>query len=151
MKNDIGDEFIMNEQTILQGFSEWVANNWGASAILGGITWDIVKEKLLIPFKKKVGSYFIDEAQVLQCLEKIHNEQCKNIKKPFRDIEDTYEIVTGQSMPNDFIEKMKELIIENSEIIKSLNSDVKCGINAGIQHASRDVNNVNGTQIIVNN
>lgn len=81
----------MIDMSILQAFSEWVANNWVASTIAGSLSWDLAKKYLYDPFKNKLGKYFDDENNVEQYLEVLHTDKAINNNKPFRDVEDKYE------------------------------------------------------------
>lgn len=143
----------MNEISILQSFSTWVSENWLASAILGGVTWDITKEYLLLPLKNKIGKYFIDDEQVQNYIETVSSTNVINIKKPYRDIEDIYENITNQEVPLDLTDTLKEFFIENKELIEAMNKRLQTNsiFQISNQHATRDINNVNGHQIIINN
>lgn len=140
----------MIDMSILQAFSEWVANNWVASTIAGSLSWDLAKSYLYVPFKNKLGKYFDDESNVEQYLEVLHTDKAINNNKPYRDVEDKYEEIVGRSVPEGFIEDLKQLIIENKDLIDEMNSQAKIVFNIKEQKAGRDINNVNGAQIIIN-
>ncbi|MGL5869335.1 hypothetical protein [Clostridium chrysemydis] len=139
----------MGEVTILQQFSTWVAENWAASAIAGGILWDAIKGQLLIPFKNKFSKYFSTDNEAEEYLQKIYETESINKKKPFRDIEDVYEEVTKKELPDGFINELRDFFIENNDKIELLNQGKGdfTGLN---QQAGRDINNVKGTQTIIN-
>lgn len=139
----------MVEPTIFQAFSEWVSQNFLASAIAGGIVWDTIKLNLYTPFKNKLGEYFKSEEESEKYFETINNSKSVNTKKPYRDIEDIYEEVTGNSIPDKFIEELKEFLIANKDKIEMLNQE-KGDFTSLNQRAERDINNVKGSQTIIN-
>lgn len=140
----------MIDMSILQAFSEWVASNWVASVIVGNLSWDIAKKYLYIPFKNTLGKHFENEQQVEQYLEALHSSKAINCSKPFRDVEDKYEELVGKEVPEGFIDEVKQLMIENKDIIDEMNAQAKIVFNIKEQHAGRDINNVNGNQTIIN-
>lgn len=140
----------MEELSILEAFSQWVTTNWAASTIVGGISWDLVKSHLLIPFKNKLGKYFVDETMIETYLHELQEGKVVNKNKPFRDVEDKYEEIIGRDMPEGFIDGVKEFIIENKKVIDDLNSKANVVFSIRQQNAGRDINNVHGTQIIMN-
>lgn len=140
----------MVDISILQAFSEWVASNWIASTIVGSLSWDLAKKYLYVPFKNKLGKYFENDNQVEQYLEMLYSCKAINNIKPYRDVEDKYEELLGNEIPEGFIEEIKQFMIENKDIIDEMNSQAKIVFSIREQHAGRDINNVNGTQIIIN-
>lgn len=139
----------MGELTIIQEFSRWVSENWAVSAIAGGVFWDVIKGQLLIPFKTKLGMYFNNDKQAEEYLQKISEAESINKKKPIRDIEDVYEDVTQKALPDNFIDELRTFLIENNDMIDMMNkqSGDFTGLN---QQAGRDINNVKGSQTIIN-
>ncbi|WP_346879437.1 hypothetical protein [Clostridium sp. UBA3061] len=139
----------MGELTIIQQFSAWVSENWAVSAIAGGVFWDVIKGQLLIPFKAKFGKYFNNDKEVEEYLQKISETESINKKKPIRDIEDVYEDVTQKDLPDKFIDELKEFLISNNDKVEMMNkqSGDFTGLN---QQAGRDINNVKGSQTIIN-
>lgn len=139
----------MGELTILQQFSTWVSENWAASAIAGGIVWDVIKGHLLIPFKNKFGKYFNGDKEAEEYFEKICKSQSINKKKPARDIEDAYEDVTENTLPDGFIEELRDFLIANKDKVEMINQQ-KGDFTSLNQQAGRDINNVKGSQTIIN-
>lgn len=140
----------MIDGTIFLTFTAWVADNWFASAIAGGITWDATKQYLLSPFKTRFSKFFKDEEQAETYLESLCNNKVVNLNKPYRDVEDKYEEIVKTELPQEFIEELKQFIIDNKELIETMNTQANTAFNIKEQHASRDISNVNGTQIIIN-
>lgn len=138
-------------KSILQQFSQWVSNNWTASAIAGGITWDIVKDYLVSPFAKKFRRYFKDDNQIRSFLELLYKNRAINEDKPYRDVEDRYEELTGKDMPEDFIEELKQFIIDHSNLIDNMNMESRNTFNIGSQQAKRDIYNINNSKVNINN
>lgn len=139
----------MTEPTIFQAFSEWVSQNFIVSAVAGGITWDIVKGNLWIPFKNKFLDYFRDEREAEKYFEEINMMKSINSKKPFRDIEDAYEKITNNNMPSNFIDELSKFLLDNKDKIEKMNQE-KGDFSCLQQRAGRDINNVKGTQTIIN-
>ncbi|WP_027624497.1 hypothetical protein [Clostridium lundense] len=140
----------MIDGSVLQEFSTWVANNWAVSAIVGGLTWDVVKATLAVPFKSKLGKWFTNDAEAEVYLENICEKSAINKTKPYRDVEDIFEKFTGNEMPAEFIEQLKELIIDSKSIIDEMNKKAEIVFNVKEQKAGRDINNINGSQITIN-
>lgn len=138
------------DATVLQGFSSWVANNWAASAIIGGLTWDIAKQYIVTPLKSKISRYFVDENQVQDYIQALCTKKLVNTKKPYRDVEDLYEEIAGKDFPDDLLEELKTFMIENSSKIDEMNKEITAVFQIKEQHAGRDINNVSGSQIIIN-
>ena len=139
----------MVEVTILQQFSSWVSENWGVSAIAGGIMWDAIKGCLLIPFKNKFYKYFSGDKEAEGYFEKICESQSINKNKPSRDIEDVYEDVTKNALPDGFIDELRDFLIANKDKVEMLNNQ-NGDFSSLNQQAGRDINNVKGSQTITN-
>ncbi|MDI3477784.1 MAG: hypothetical protein PWQ59_1309 [Thermoanaerobacterium sp.] len=140
----------MIDTSVLQGFSFWVANNWAASAIIGGLTWDIAKKYILNPLKNKISKYFVNEYQAQNYIEALCIRKLVNPKKPYRDIEDLYEEIAGKDFPDELLEELKRFMIENRSIVDEMNKEIAAVFQIKEQLAGRDINNVNGSQIIIN-
>lgn len=141
----------MIDGTVLQNFTEWVASNWVASAIAGGITWDVIKENMLEPFKEKFIKFFKNEQQTEKYLKNLCSSNAVNQSKPYRDAEDVYEELTKNKIPEEFLIELRQFVIDNKEIIDKMNFKATTVFNIKEQHAGRDINNINGSQIIINN
>lgn len=139
----------MGEVTILQQFSTWVSENWAVSAIAGGIMWDTIKGYLLIPFKNKFSKYFSCNKEAEEYFEKICKTESINKKKPSRDIEDVYEDVTQNALPDGFIDELRDFLITNNDKVELINQE-KGDFTSLNQQAGRDINNVKGSQTIIN-
>lgn len=139
----------MIEPTVFQAFSEWVSQDFIVSAVAGGITWDIMKGNLWEPFKNKFLDYFRDEREAEKYFEEINTMKSINSKKPFRDIEDSYEEITNTSMPSNFIDELSKFLVDNKDKVEKMNQE-KGDFSCLEQHAGRDINNVKGTQTIIN-
>lgn len=139
----------MVESTILQEFSTWVSQNFIASAIAGGVLWDTLKAYLWLPFKNRFTTYFNSEEEAESFFEKLAKSNSINKKKPYRDVEDIYEEVACKKIPNEFIDELKEFIVSNKDKIEMINQD-KGDFSSNNQQAGRDINNVKGSQTIIN-
>lgn len=139
----------MGETTVLQQFSSWVSENWAVSAIAGGVLWDTIKDHLLIPFKSAFSKYFSCDNEAEIYFEKICNTESINKRKPARDIEDVYEDVTQDELPSEFIDDLRKFLINNNDKIDLINKETG-DFNSLNQRAGRDINNVKGSQTIIN-
>lgn len=139
----------MIESTVLQEFSTWVSLDFVTSAIVGGVLWDTVKAYLWVPFKNKFIKYFNSEEEAEKYLEKIAKSESTNKKKPYRDIEDIYEEVACKQIPNEFVDDLKKFLISNKDKIEMINKE-KGDFTSFNQQAGRDINNVKGSQTIIN-
>lgn len=141
----------MLENSILLQFTKWVSENWTVSAIAGGITWDVVKKYLVNPFVTRFKKYFRDDSQVEEYLKSLCNNKSINKSKPYRDIEDQYEELTGKDIPQDFLEELKQFIIENQETIENMNKESNIVFDIKKQNAKRDIYNITASEITINN
>lgn len=135
--------------SILLAVCEFIRNNWFASAIVGGITWDATKQELLEPFMQKLEFLFKNKSQCEQYLKAMVEIKAKNVKKPYRDIIDLYEEILGESVDektaNILTNNIKEFILQNNDTINKLykeQGENTIGIKIKDQHAERDINNV---------
>ncbi len=138
------------EISVLQAVSTWIANNWTASAIAGGITWDVSKKIILTPMKNAISKFFQTEDETAKFIETISTTEVVNTNKPYRDIEDIYEDVANREFPTELIDIIKKFFIDNKELIDTMNKSTSGSINVKEQHAGRDINNVIGQQINFN-
>ena len=113
-----------------------------AGGVIGNASYDI-----LVKLKEKIGSYFNSEEEVDKFLELTSTTEVVNEKKPFRDIEDIYEIVTKSSYNEGLVNEMKAWVLENKSDLEQVfqtKIETNSGINIGSQRAGRDIYNIKG-------
>ncbi|WP_408956130.1 hypothetical protein [Natroniella sp. ANB-PHB2] len=138
------------EVSTLSAFINWVGVCAGAG-IIGNIAFYSV-EGLKNSFVNKFNKYFNSSKEAEEYLEDISNKSAINVNKPYRDIEDIYENTTEKKLPQEFVNELKSWVKENEEDIKKLvNQSQESNIlNIKEQKAERDINNVQGVQIVNN-
>lgn len=137
------------ETSVFIDFLNW-AGVFVGTGVAQGISYDMFKH-LSQPFFLKLKSFFSNKTETEVFLKKLIECNSKNPSKPYRDIEDIYEEVTGKTLPNSMIDELKDWTVQNKEEISSIInniSDNKLVINK--QKAERDINIVQGVQKIIN-
>lgn len=135
------------EPTIFAAFSYWAINGV-VSGVVANITYDGIKS-LKGKFKTKMAKYFNDDDEIENYLKAVVEQKVINIKKPYRDIEDVYEIITKRDIPEEFSIAFKEWVKENKSELVEVDSQVKT-INVQSQSAARDIINIQGNSTINN-
>ncbi|MFI2959723.1 hypothetical protein [Priestia sp. JSM ZJ58] len=132
--------------TVLSAFGMWTLGA-ASGGVVGNLSYDGVK-KLNKSFKERFKKYYKSEEEAEVHLELMSTAQSTNPKKPFRDVEDTFEDIMSTELPKGFIEEFKEWILENQEVLLNSVQNNSNSFNIGSQSAQGDINNVNGTQIV---
>ncbi|MFI2959728.1 hypothetical protein [Priestia sp. JSM ZJ58] len=137
------------EPTIVGAFTGWVINGV-VSGITANLTYDKMKQ-LKPKFVERFKAFFDSSEQTEEYFKCIGETVSKNVNKPIRDIEDSYELVAKQNLPDSFISIFREWILENKEDINKMASSLNANsLNIGTQNAGRDIINVQGRQTINN-
>lgn len=136
------------EMTVFSAVYQWVANNGIVAGVVSNFAYDSIKT-ITKTLKQKVGNYFSDETKMDAFVDAICINGAKNVAKPHRDVEDIYEDITGESMPAELIEKLKEWMLDNKPQLDSIAKNTN-KFNIGSQNAGRDIVNVQGNMTINN-
>ncbi|KAF6700422.1 MULTISPECIES: hypothetical protein [Bacillus] len=136
------------EPTIIAAFTGWVINGVVAG-VTANLTYDTMKH-FKAKFINKFSGFFNNEEQAEEYLKCIGDTPSRNINKPFRDVEDSYELIVKKELPDSFIPLLKEWILENKEELNKIATKNNNTLNIGSQTAGRDVINVQGHQTINN-
>lgn len=132
----------------LTAFCSW-AIGASSAGIIGNLSTEGAK-KIYGSFKEKFNKYYDSDEQLERHFESMCNEEAANPKKPNRDIEDSYEKITGKEYVREFEEELKEWVLANKELFNDReNMAYISGNISSIQHASTIYNNV-GSQTINN-
>lgn len=119
-----------------------------ASKVLASATYDVLKKTLdFSSLKERIKKYFKREDDVEKYLETICNTESKNKEKPYRDIEDSFEKLTGEKYESELFEELKKWIQENETQITSvskMNFNNESGFNIGVQNAGKNIINIKG-------
>jgi hypothetical protein len=136
------------EPTIIAAFTGWVINGVVAG-VTANLTYDTMKH-LRSKFVDKFGKFFKNKEQVEEYFKCIGDTPSRNINKPFRDVEDSYELIAKNQLPDSFLPLLKEWILDNKDEINKIASINNNSLSIGSQTAGRDVINVQGNQTINN-
>lgn len=127
------------------------------TSIVGGITWDVIKDgglKLLKSFERKFldRNFFVDEKQCGDFIKAIATTESISEKRPFNDIRTVFEECTDKDYNDDFQKLFIDWISENQEVFKDLNRNYNnqtatININAKQIATHNGVINVIGNQI----
>lgn len=138
----------MLESTVLVAFANWVINGV-STGIVANLTYDGLKE-IKVKLHNKLKEKFVNEDEVNKFINEISTGNVINVTKPYRDIEDAYEKVTGRDIPIDFIDILKQLVNDNKEVFTQSNVTMN-NLHIERQEAERDIYNIQGNPIINNN
>lgn len=132
--------------SILSAFGLWTLGA-ATTGIVGNFSTDAVK-KTSKSFANRFKHYYKTEENAVAHLEFMSTVESNNPKKPFRDVEDTFENLANEEFSENYIQDLKEWILENQQTLLDGTEKVSGGFNIGTQTANGDINNVNGTQIV---
>lgn len=118
-----------------------------ASSIIASASYETIKKALnFTGLKRRITRFFISDEQIDEYLQEICEKESKNPHKPARDIEDSYENVTGKKYNSELFEEIKTWIKENEGIISktTMNFESESGFNIGVQNAGKNIINIKG-------
>lgn len=119
-----------------------------ASKVIASATYDGLKKVLdFSSLKTKISKFFKNEQETEKYLEIICNSESKNVSKPYRDIEDSFEEMTGQKFENELYNEIQNWIEENQSQISNVSKmefKNKGGFNIGVQNAGKNIYNIQG-------
>lgn len=137
-------------ETILSGVCDFILANKASivSSVIARATYDGLKKVLDFSLlKQKIKRFFPNEEIADQYIETICNEEVINPAKPYRDIEDSYENLTGQPYNEDLYKEIKQWVEEHSEQIinvSKMDFNNENGFNIGTQNAGNNIYNIQG-------
>lgn len=118
-----------------------------ASSIIASASYETIKKTLNFSgLKNRIAKFFIDDEQIESYLKEISEKEASNPHKPERDIEDSYENITGQVYNKELFNELSNWIKENEKTIGQTNMDfdTKSGFNIGVQNAGKNIINIRG-------
>ncbi|MET3029192.1 hypothetical protein ABXT06_21115 [Flavobacterium sp. UW10123] len=119
-----------------------------ASKVVASATYDIIKNTVdFAGLKKRLTNYFKNDSETDTYLQTICSSESVNVSKPKRDIEDTYESLTGQKFDDKIFEEISSWIKENeSQLTKvsAMEFNNTNGFNIGVQNAKKNIINITG-------
>lgn len=118
------------------------------SSFIASATYDGLKKVLdFSSLKNRIKKFFEKEEDAEKYIESICNTSSKNEAKPYRDIEDSYEELTGKKFDNKLYNEIKNWIEENQGQISNVSKmefTNEGGFNIGIQNAGKNIFNIQG-------
>lgn len=119
-----------------------------ASKVIASATYDGLKKVLdFSTLKSRISKFFKKEEDADKYIETICNTESKNSSKPFRDVEDCYGEVSGESYNEELYNEVKKWIEENQEQITKVSKmefENEKGFNIGVQNAGKNIFNIQG-------
>lgn len=119
-----------------------------ASKVIASATYDGLKKVLdFSSLKSRISKFFKKEEDAEKYLETICNAESKNSAKPYRDIEDSFEEITGDKFDNELYNEIKNWVEENQGQISNVSKmefKNEGGFNIGIQNAGKNIFNIQG-------
>jgi hypothetical protein len=119
-----------------------------ATKVIASATYDGLKKVLdFSSLKNRIKRFFKKDEDAEKYIETICNTQSKNEAKPYRDIEDSFEELTGEKFDNELFNEIKNWIEENQGQISNVSKmefKNEGGFNIGIQNAGKNIFNIQG-------
>lgn len=119
-----------------------------ASKVIASATYDGLKKVLdFDKLKRRISKFFKKEEEAEDYLKKLCTEPSKDPAKPHRDVEDSFEALTGAQFNNELFEEIKKWMEENQQsIVEVSKMDFKneSGFNIGVQNAGKNIYNIQG-------
>lgn len=119
-----------------------------ASKVIASATYDGLKKVLdFSTLKNRISKFFKKEEDAEKYIEVLCNTEPKNISKPYRDIEDSYEEISGEAYNEEIYNEVKKWIEENQEQITNvakMEFQNEKGFNIGVQNAGKNIFNIQG-------
>ncbi|MDO5655761.1 MAG: hypothetical protein Q4G27_06435 [Flavobacteriaceae bacterium] len=119
-----------------------------ATKVIASATYDGLKKALdFSSLKNRIKRFFKKDEDAEKYIETICNTQSKNEAKPYRDIEDSFEELTGEKFDNELFNEIKNWIEENQGQISNVSKmefKNEGGFNIGIQNAGKNIFNIQG-------
>ncbi len=119
-----------------------------ASKVIASATYDGLKKVLdFSSLKNKIKRFFKKDEDAEKYIELICNIKSKNEAKPYRDIEDSFEELTGEKFDKELFHEIKNWIEENQGQISNVSKmefKNEGGFNIGIQNAGKNIFNIQG-------
>ena len=119
-----------------------------ATKVIASATYDGLKKVLdFSSLKNRIKKFFKKDEDAEKYIETICNTQSKNEAKPYRDIEDSFEELTGEKFDNELFNEIKNWIEENQGQISNVSKmefQNEGGFNIGIQNAGKNIFNIQG-------
>lgn len=119
-----------------------------ATGVIASATYDGLKKVIDLPsLGNKIRKFFKSDDETNRYIEDLCTNPSVNPKKPFRDIEDYYEELTGNEYNDELFSTIKDWVQKHSQQIitaSEMTFTNKKGFNIGSQHAGQDIINVQG-------
>lgn len=119
-----------------------------ASKVIASAAYDGLKKVLdFSSLRTKISKFFKKEEDAEKYLETICNTESKNTAKPYRDIEDSFEEITGEKFDTELYNEIKNWVEENQGQISNVSKmefKNEGGFNIGIQNAGKNIFNIQG-------
>lgn len=119
-----------------------------ASKVIASATYDGLKKVLdFSTLRSKIAKFFKKDEDSEKYLENICNREAKNSAKPYRDIEDSFEEITGEKFNTELYDEIERWVKENHEQISNVSKmefKNEGGFNIGVQNAGKNIFNIQG-------
>ncbi|RZL51068.1 MAG: hypothetical protein EOP00_01125 [Pedobacter sp.] len=119
-----------------------------ASKVIASATYDGLKKVLdFSSLRSRISKFFKKEEDAEKYLETICNAKSKNIAKPYRDIEDSFEELTSEKFDGELYNEIKNWVEKNQVQISNVSKmefKNEGGFNIGIQNAGKNIFNIQG-------
>lgn len=119
-----------------------------ASKVIASASYDSLKGVIdFSDLKHGIKRFFIKEEDADKYVEALCNTEATNIKKPIRDLEDTYEEIAGQDFNDELYKEVKRWVESNeNQLIATAGMQFKNehGFNIGNQRAGKNIINIKG-------
>jgi hypothetical protein len=137
-------------ETIFASLCAFLVSEKGAIAtsVIASGTYDMLKNTLsIVGLKERLTRFFSDDVKAESFVRELCQKQSSNSAKPYRDVEDLYELVAEEPYNEAVYEEIKSWIHENESSINSATQNKfsnQSGFNIGTQNAGKHIFNIQG-------
>jgi hypothetical protein len=137
-------------ETIFSSLCSFLVSEQGAIAtsVIASGTYDILKNTLnIVNLKERINKFFTDDTKAESFVKELCQKPSANPTKPYRDVEDLYELVTGETYNESVYEEIKVWMHENKDSINNATHNKfsnQSGFNIGTQNAGKHIFNIQG-------
>lgn len=132
-------DFLLANQAGITGF---------ASNVIAGAAYDGLKNVIdFSSLNNRIKKFFKKEETTEEFIVAVCNTKSQNTAKPYRDVEDIFEQITGEKYSTELFDEIKIWIEKNKDQISSASKmefKNKGGFNIGIQNAGKNILNIQG-------
>ena len=108
-------------ESILVAISNIVAEKLGLKEALKKTGEEALKAFVWAPLTEVVKRFFTSEQETKEFVKKISTKEANNIRKPYRDVEDVYEEMSGKESSEELYSAIEDFFKNNQKAVSDAN------------------------------